>query len=296
MEVSEEYADGILHVTTRQDIQLHFVHLEETPDLMRRLGVVGITTHEACGNAVRNVTACHLSGSLHDARRSMSPPTPQPSATSLLGHPDAQEFGRKFQSRLFPDVPTVPADSSRCTTSAESPGFGRWGRSRTAGIRVLCRWRPGGRASPGGAVRRISARRGAASDLPVDLSSVRPSGEKDVRSRARLKFLVAKLGIEEFRRLVLEDRAGLTEDSRWTAFLDDVHKGHDGPLWQIEKKRDKLTPSPQLEAWLGTNVTQQRQPGYKVVMVYLPLGDITADQMRGPRGRGEALYRRRGSA
>ena len=95
-----------------------------------------------------------------------------------------------------------------------------------------------------------------------------------------MKFLVAKLGIEEFRRLVLEDRAGLTEDPRWTAFLDDVHEGHDGPLWQIEM-HDKLTPTPQLEEWLGANVTQQRQPGYKVVMVYLPLGDITADQMRG---------------
>ncbi|HIF06673.1 MAG TPA: nitrite/sulfite reductase, partial [Gemmatimonadetes bacterium] len=59
-DVGEEYADSILHVTTRQDIQLHFVHLEETPDLMRRLGAAGITTHEACGNVVRNVTACHL--------------------------------------------------------------------------------------------------------------------------------------------------------------------------------------------------------------------------------------------
>ena len=55
--LSEEYSDGISHVTTRQDIQLHFVHIEDTPDLMRRLGAVGITTREACGNSVRNITA-----------------------------------------------------------------------------------------------------------------------------------------------------------------------------------------------------------------------------------------------
>ena len=61
-DVSEEYSDGICHVTTRQDIQLHFVHIEDTPDLMRRLAAVGITTREACGNTVRNVTACPIAG------------------------------------------------------------------------------------------------------------------------------------------------------------------------------------------------------------------------------------------
>src|SRR5882757_9781017 len=60
--LSEEYSDAICHVTTRQDIQLHFVHIDDTPDLMRRLAAVGITTREACGNAVRNVTACPFAG------------------------------------------------------------------------------------------------------------------------------------------------------------------------------------------------------------------------------------------
>jgi sulfite reductase (ferredoxin) len=55
-EVAEEYSDRILHITTRQDVQLHFVHIEDTPDLHRRLAAVGITTREACGNTVRNVT------------------------------------------------------------------------------------------------------------------------------------------------------------------------------------------------------------------------------------------------
>src|SRR5688572_1844720 len=61
-ELAEEYSDAICHVTTRQDIQLHFVHIEDTPSIFRRLAAVGITSREACGNSVRNITACPLAG------------------------------------------------------------------------------------------------------------------------------------------------------------------------------------------------------------------------------------------
>ena len=61
-DLSEEYADGVSHITTRQDIQYHFVDINDTPNLMRRLAEVGITTKEACGNTVRNVVACPMVG------------------------------------------------------------------------------------------------------------------------------------------------------------------------------------------------------------------------------------------
>ncbi len=64
-DLAEEYSDSVLHVTTRQDFQLHYVHIDDTPNLMRRLAAVGITTREACGNSVRNVTACPLAGVGH---------------------------------------------------------------------------------------------------------------------------------------------------------------------------------------------------------------------------------------
>ena len=277
-EVGEEYADSILHVTTRQDIQLHFVHLEETPDLMRRLGAVGITTHEACGNVVRNVTACHLSGVCSTQTFDV---TPYAAAVSdfLLGHPDAQEFGRKVK-------PAFSGCADRPCGLVKMHDLGGIARVRE----VDGKEQRGFEFYVGGGLGAVPHQAELFDEfLPEEellatcqaISRVFARlGEKDVRSRARLKFLVAKLGIEEFRRLVLEDRAGLPEDPRWTAYLDDVHKGHDGPLWQIEKGSD-FTPDPELEAWLGTNVTSQRQPGYKVVMVYLPLGDITSDQMRG---------------
>ena len=77
----------IAHITTRQDFQLHFVHIEDTPALMRRLAAVGITTREACGNSVRNVTGCPYAGVCADEAFDV---TPYARALSrfLLGHPD----------------------------------------------------------------------------------------------------------------------------------------------------------------------------------------------------------------
>ena len=95
-ELAEEYSDAILHVTTRQDIQLHYIHIEDTPDLMRRLAAVEITTREACGNSVRNITACPLSGVCHSEAFDVSPYA-KAMMYFLLGHPDIQDFGRKFK-------------------------------------------------------------------------------------------------------------------------------------------------------------------------------------------------------
>ena len=96
-DVAEEYSDAICHVTTRQDFQLHFVHIDDTPDLMRRLAAVSITTLEACGNVVRNVTACPLAGVCHDESFDVTPYA-RGLAYFLLGHKDTQDFGRKFKT------------------------------------------------------------------------------------------------------------------------------------------------------------------------------------------------------
>src|SRR5207249_9434092 len=93
-DLAEEYADSVLHVTTRQDFQLHYVHIEDTPDLMRRLASVGVTTREACGNSVRNVTACPLAGVCHTEAFDVGPYA-KALMLFLLGHPDVQDFGRK---------------------------------------------------------------------------------------------------------------------------------------------------------------------------------------------------------
>ena len=112
-DLAEEYADGVLHVTTRQDFQFHFVHIDDTPDLMRRLAAVGITTREACGNSVRNVTACPLAGVCREEVFDVIPYA-HASAKFMLGHPDAQGFGRKFKI-AFSGCRESAAVSSTCT-------------------------------------------------------------------------------------------------------------------------------------------------------------------------------------
>ena len=165
-ELAEEYSDGILHVTTRQDIQLHFVHIEDTPDLMRRLAAVGITTREACGNTVRNVTACPIAGV---CRTETFDVTPYANALTyfLLGHDDTQDFGRKFKVAF-----------SGCKDERLRPGeHPRHGRHRAtrvvngdgeARLRAVRRRRAGRGAAPGAAVRRVPARGRAAADRAGD--------------------------------------------------------------------------------------------------------------------------------
>src|SRR3954467_5711295 len=95
-DLAEEYSDSICHITTRQDVQLHFVHIEDTPSIFRRLASAGITTREACGNSVRNVTACPLAGVCHTETFDVTPYA-KACAYYMLGHPDTQHFGRKFK-------------------------------------------------------------------------------------------------------------------------------------------------------------------------------------------------------
>src|SRR5579871_2246492 len=95
-ELAEEYSDGIAHVTTRQDFQLHYIHIDDTPTVMRRLAAAKITTREACGNTVRNITACPYAGVCQDEVFDVTPYS-RAMAKFLLGHPDCQNFGRKFK-------------------------------------------------------------------------------------------------------------------------------------------------------------------------------------------------------
>src|SRR5690606_25341738 len=95
-DLAEEYSDGIAHVTTRQDFQLHYIHIDDTPDIMRRLAAVGITTREACGNSVRNITACPRAGCCQPEAFGVTPYS-KARMRFLLGHRDTMDFGRKFK-------------------------------------------------------------------------------------------------------------------------------------------------------------------------------------------------------
>jgi sulfite reductase (ferredoxin) len=104
-------------------------------------------------------------------------------------------------------------------------------------------------------------------------------GEKKNRNRARIKFLVAQLGIEEFKRLVLEERATLSHDPRWTEYLSEIHALDEKPLRPAQPLTKGLHPEG-FDRWYETNIWHQKQEGYATATITLPLGDITADQLR----------------
>jgi sulfite reductase (ferredoxin) len=104
-------------------------------------------------------------------------------------------------------------------------------------------------------------------------------GEKKNRNRARLKFVVAKLGVEEFKRIVMEERESMPEDPSWRTFFDEIPRWEEKPGEKFVQLSAQKKPDG-FERWEQTNVYQQRQSGYVVATVTCPLGDITSDQMR----------------
>jgi sulfite reductase (ferredoxin) len=276
-DVSEEHADSVLHVTTRQDFQLHFVHIEDTPTIMRRLAAAGITTREACGNSVRNVTACPLSGVCHEEAFDVTPYS-KACAKFMLGHPDAQGFGRKFKFAFsgckdnacgltnLHDMGAIAV--KRVENGVEKRGFEVYVGGGLGTVphnaKLFDEFVPEEELLPlAQAVSRVFAR----------------LGEKKNRAQARIKFLVAKLGIEEFRRLVLEERKILPEDPRWTSYISDLKDYRETPV----RPAAPLNGQPRIPGfaeWRLTNVYSQKQPGYAVATVTLPLGDLSAWQLR----------------
>jgi sulfite reductase (ferredoxin) len=278
--VAEEYSDAICHVTTRQDIQLHFVNILDTPNLFRRLASAGITTREACGNTVRNVTACPYAGVCGDETFDVTPHA-RAMAYFLLRHPDAQNFGRKFK------IAFSGCAQHHCGL-ARMHDIGAIARERLdAGRRVqgFEVYVGGGLGAVPHQARLFDEFVPAEEMLPLAQAISRVFarlGEKKSRARARMKFLVANLGIDEFRRIVLEERERLPEDPCWSEMLSSALREEEKPL----KPPSTLDPagaeaSAELRTWLRANVRPQRQAGYSVATVFLPLGDITSDQLRG---------------
>ena len=276
-DVAEEFSDNIIHITTRQDVQYHYVDINNTPELMRRLASVDITTKEACGNVVRNVTACPLSGVCQDETFDVTPYSKALSAF-LLGHPDAQDFGRKFK------IAFSGCEEHACGL-ANMHDIGAVAAVKEVDGEV----KRGFKLYVGGGLGAVPHQAKVFDDfvsaeelLPISQSICRVFtrlGERRNRNKARLKFVIAKYGIEEFRKQVLEDRETLRHDPEWTAYLDNLDAYNESPLKAPTQLNGASQPEG-FEEWYQSNVRLQSQPGYAFVTITLPLGDITADQTR----------------
>jgi len=278
-DICEEYSDNIIHITTRQDIQLHFLSLDNIPDMHRRLAAVGITVREACGNSVRNVTACPLAGVCHDEVFDVTGHA-QELTDFFLGHRDIQDFGRKLK------IAFSGCEDNPCgLTSMHDLGF----IAKTKiidGVEVK-----GFKTYVGGGLGSVPFLAKLYEEF-VPLEEIFPLsqaifrvfarlGEKKNRNKARIKFLIQKLGLEEFRRLVTEERKIIEPDPGWTAWIEKLssyeEKGKSSPVAPDVTVDDTEA----FANWKTTNLYPQRQEGYYTVAVSLPLGDATSPQFRG---------------
>lgn len=263
-DLTEAYASGVAHLTTRQDIQVHFVPLAETPDLMRVLARAEMTAREACGNVVRNICATPMAGVAPDEAFDVTPHG-MALARFLLRHPDGQSLGRKFKITL-----AGSADPALNLSAIHDVGLTATIRDGARGFEVLV---GGGLGAVPHEARLLTAFLPEAELLPVTLAILRlfaRFGEKQRRARARMKFLVAEWGIERFREAVWAEREVLGDDPSWRTHLTAPE-----PVWTDAPRH------PPGDGPLGPDALPQRQPGYAVVKVRVPRGDLVPAQLRG---------------
>ncbi len=279
-ELAETYATGVGHVTTRQDIQLHFVPLPQVSTVMRKLEEVGFTTREACANTVRNVTACHLAGVCQGEVFDVTPYA-NTVARHLLRNPLNQSLPRKFKiafSGCNHDCAMTPIHDVGLLAKKAEDG--------TIGFRMVV----GGGLGAAPRIAHLLREFVPMDDLIPSIEAVIKVfdnlGNRKNRSKARMKFVIEKLGFEEFKR-------------RWEAAYEEMFGAK--PAHQPMKLLPHADPAPLImpaknggngngghpdgaqaspfATWRRTNVVKQRQDGFSAAVLRLPTGDITAEQM-----------------
>lgn len=272
--VSEEYSTGRLHITTRQDIQIHYVSLDRTPELWAELERDDVTLREACGNTVRNVTASELAGI--DPKEPFDV-TPYADATFryFLRNPVCQEMGRKFKMSFS------SSDEDIALSYLHDLGFipkvkiedGK----EIRGFKVLL---GGGLGSQPRHADLISEFVETDQIIPFTEAVLRifdRHGERARRNKARMKFLVKDLGVEAFLDLVEKEKKALPFSS-FPLDFEDYEAGKTLPNPE-SPKLDK-EPGLDFELWKMTNVLPQKQEGYVAIGVKVSLGDFYIDQAR----------------
>jgi sulfite reductase beta subunit-like hemoprotein len=276
-DASEEFTPlRIAHITTRQDLQFHNVEQRRVPALMRLIAESGLTSREACGNTVRNVTACQFAGIAADEVFDV---TPHAAAVNefLLRNPVCQNMPRKFKIAFE----GCPADHARLGIN-------------DFGAQAVCRdGRRGFRISVGGGLGVIPASAQLLEEFTPEewlLASVEAAirlfdrhGNRKDRARARLKFIIKDWGIDEFRKQWLAERQiVLSTQSGASVFSLPAVTETAPALPTIAPVAAPETPA--YRRWLATNCVAQKQAGYFAVSIRCLLGDVTVAQMRAVAG------------
>ena len=273
-DISDEYASSNLHLTTRQDIQIHYVSLDRTPELWAKLEQDDITLREACGNTVRNVTASPTSGIDPNEPFDVSPYA-YATFKYFLRNPICQEMGRKFK------IAFSSSDADTAFTYIHDLGFIpklilKEGKE-VRGFKVLFGGGLGAQPSIAHMVNEFLPEDELIPYIESTLRVFDRYGERSNRNKARMKFLVAKLGLDEVLSLIAQERVA-NRTKHFNIDRDTVD------LPQIPDKIEltDATISDQLlyQRWLDTNVFEQKQHGFYGVYIKVTTGDIPTSKAR----------------
>ena len=273
-DVSDEYSRGRLHITTRQDIQIHHVSLDRTPELWAELEKSDITLREACGNAVRNVTASETAGIDPNEPFDVSPYA-DATFRFFLRNPICQEMGRKFK------ISFSGTDEDTALSFLHDLGFiaktKKIKGELIRGFKVLL---AGGLGSQPRQANVAYEFLEADRIIPFIESVLRifdRYGERNKRAKARLKFLVKDIGLVSFINLVQQEQKAL---SYHTYPIDTSAFDKTIVSPEIEVPTSYIENNEAFNIWRETNVIKQKQQGLFAIGIKVKLGDFYTDKAR----------------
>ena len=286
--ISEKYSRGWGHLTTRQNVQVHYVELRQVAEVMRHLASVGLTSREACGDTVRNVMACHLAGACPHEHLDVTA-WAEAAFRHFVRNPLGQRLPRKFKINF-----------SGCSTDCGQAMFNDVGviaTTRTledgtseAGFRVYIAGGLGANPHPALALEPFTSREDLLPTIEATLRVFDQTGNRDNKLRARMKWVIDTLGWEEVQRRVLKVRRTLPASSSWPGGIPaEVAKSGDAPAGRVQTGevtpvgqgiQVSITPTDPYLRWVATSVIRGAANASVSAVAYAALGDITASQFR----------------
>lgn len=279
--IADDFGGGKGHLTTRQNLQYHFIPLTNVPGLLQRLADVRLTSREACYNTVRNITACPLSGLLPDEAFDVHPYA-QRTAFAFLHKELTDSMPRKFKIAFS----GCPEDCMQC--HMHDVGLRAMIRDGQRGFRVVIGGGLGPLPSEAHLLDEFLPADRVVNRIEAVLRVFNKHGNRGNKNKARFKFIIRERGWDWVQEQIEKEYESILSDGGIQT-PESVPEGFGGfqaippPLGTGE-----LLPviasnalDPEYELWLETNVREQRQAGYAVVTVKVPQGNMTGDQMRG---------------